>query len=198
MTLGFWQYLTRNTEANFCIFRPGIIFISALEIFISFHLSLSLIHFCSQGLSRILLLLQLKEALVDEVRSEVNNNTKWLQDQLQSKDSEIQRLRTEMFLQNLKTGTTRKRQYFESDVWKWVSQTYRTYKAFIPLFKKEAVLWERCLKIGQTVLQSYLSFLCVRKRKLEWCLKLGLADLQTLGFHPCVPRLRMTSLLVGR
>lgn len=58
----------------------------------------------------------LKEALVGEVCSEVNKNMKWLQDQLVLKEKEVQRLTMEMFLQNVKTGATRKRQYFESDV----------------------------------------------------------------------------------
>ena len=53
---------------------------------------------------------------MDEVRAEVSSNTSWLQQQLHAKDSEIHKLKTEMFLQNLKSGTTRKKQYFESDV----------------------------------------------------------------------------------
>lgn len=57
----------------------------------------------------------LKDALMAEVHSEMDSNTRWLQLQLQSKENEIQRLRTEMFLQNLQSET-RKRKYFESDV----------------------------------------------------------------------------------
>jgi len=64
--------------------------------------------------------LQLKKGLLTEVRSEAvitEQNTKMLELQLQAKENEVRRLRMELLLQSVNTGTSRRKQVIESDVW---------------------------------------------------------------------------------
>jgi hypothetical protein len=60
----------------------------------------------------------LKKSLHSEVKGEMSttHNAKMLQLQLQARDNEIRRLKMELLLQNVNSGSTRKKQMFESDV----------------------------------------------------------------------------------
>ncbi|KAK3593491.1 hypothetical protein CHS0354_037013 [Potamilus streckersoni] len=59
---------------------------------------------------------ELKTTILNEVKQELHGSSKHLQEELKSKDQEIQRLRLELLKNSIDQGKTRKRETFESDV----------------------------------------------------------------------------------
>ncbi|CAC5368270.1 unnamed protein product [Mytilus coruscus] len=59
---------------------------------------------------------ELKETILTEVRQELHDNTQWLQKELQKKERELNALKMELMSTNIKSGTTRKKHFYESDV----------------------------------------------------------------------------------
>ncbi|XP_071148173.1 serine-rich adhesin for platelets-like isoform X3 [Mytilus edulis] len=59
---------------------------------------------------------ELKETILTEVRQELYDNTQWLHKELQKKERELNALKMELMSTNIKSGTTRKKHFYESDV----------------------------------------------------------------------------------